>query len=177
MSRKALPDLRELTDPHIGHQLSRLLRREVGRIVRGYISRRKSTRYMPPWDNANGYLQREIYRLVRHFDQSGRSDAIHDLVQDLGRAPTSPTFQQNQFHWALLAMETRHEPLLKPAQRRLFANQLLYALRHGVPELYLIGFIYQIGSKPLTIHERVAGGRTALMVRKLCEADDAASAV
>lgn len=169
MPRAELPVLWHLEEPH-DFQLSRQrFNREAARIRNGYASRRLSTRYLPPWNTANGYLQREVYRLVRHFDRSGHGGTIRNLVRDLGKEPQNLAFEQNIFHWGLLALEGPQGSMLNPQKRRLFANQMLYAHRHDVPELYLIGFIYQLGSQPLNIHERVASGRTARMVLWLRE--------
>lgn len=142
----------------------RIFSQQASRIRDGYRRRLDRTNYMTPWDNPNGYLRREIYRLVRHFDSSDQGAAIQLIVRDAGREPRSPSYEQNMFHWGLLALEGPRGNLLTPQDRRKFANELLYANRHGVPELYLIGFLYQLGTQ-LDIHERVASPRVARIVR------------
>lgn len=148
-----------------------LFARDVERIRRGWERRRRHEQKVaagrkkpkPPWDNSTGYLRREIYRLVRLFDELEHGGAIQAIVRARG-APRSPTYDENKFHWGLLAFEPATAQALSPHQRRLFASQLLYAERHNVPEAYLIGFIYQTGLGTL-IFESVSGGATDPLYR------------
>src|SRR3712207_4205875 len=144
MPRRPLPNLSN--EAGLRHVSQQLFRFEARRVWSGYAARRRRSGGRPPWDTANGFLKREAYRLVRHFDHSGHGDAIQALVRDYGREPRSPTYEQNKFHWGLLAIQGNRTDLLKSPQRRLFATELLYAELHGVPELHLIGFIYQLGT-------------------------------
>jgi hypothetical protein len=134
------------------------------RIRSGYLRRRRQTTPLPPWDTANGFLKRETYRLVRHFDLNGHGDAIQALVRHYGREPRSPTYSQNKFHWGFLAIQGEQDAFLRSPQRRLFAAELLYAERHDVPELFLLGFIYQLGAQE-SIFERIERPGAARMVR------------
>lgn len=144
---------------------------EARRILKGWHRRRRievevkarRKKPSPPWDNSRGYLRREVYRLVRLFDELGHAEAIKAIVVQRG-VPRSPSYEENKFHWGFLALESHPSTVLNPHERRLFANQLLYADRHEVPEVHLIGFIYQLGSK-ISIFDRVANPRLALLAR------------
>lgn len=118
---------------------------------------------MPPWNNPAGYLQREVYRLTRALDDAELGSIIERTVIANGSVPRSPTYQENKFHWGLLAVEGA-APLLTPPRRRLFASQMLYADRHNIPEAHLIGFIYQLGSQ-LCIYDRIERPGLALLYR------------
>lgn len=136
------------------------------RILDGYqrrIRMRENRRTLPPWDTPSGYLQRETYRLVRLLDDHGLSSAITQTVALNGRVPRSPTYEDNKFHWGLLAIEGARN-FLTPQQRRLYAGQMLYAARHGVPEVHLIGFIYQLGSE-VSIFDRLNRPEVARLFR------------
>jgi hypothetical protein len=80
--------------------------------------------------------------------------------------PESPTFEANPFHWCLVALNDGQRVNLTRATRRRFGNELLYADKHDVPELYLVGFIYQLGAG-FDIHERVHSFPEARMVREI----------
>jgi hypothetical protein len=80
--------------------------------------------------------------------------------------PESPTFEANPFHWCLVALNDGQRVNLTRATRRRFGNELLYADKHDVPELFLLGFIHQLGSR-YDIHERVHSFTEARMVREI----------
>ncbi len=93
-------------------------------------------------------------------------DAIRDQVIASTWAPSSPAFDANPFHWCLVALNDGRHISLTRATRRRFANELLYADQHDVPELYLLGFIYQLGAR-FDIHERVQNFDRARVVSEI----------
>lgn len=98
-----------------------------------------------PDDTAQNFFRRGAYLLIRSYLTTGREAVIQKLVTDCGnQSPRRPTFQDNPFHWGLLAMYSDRSRLSKE-RRRLYAHQMLYAHRHDVPEHFLIGFIHQLG--------------------------------
>ena len=54
--------------------------------------------------------------------------------------------EENPFHFGLLALFA-DDSVVSKQDRSLFAMQMLYAYHHGIPPAFLIGFIYQAGSK------------------------------
>jgi hypothetical protein len=100
---------------------------------------------LSPTETASGYLKRSAYTLVRTYLMLELNQVIVRQVEKDGRVPRrGPTFDQNPFHWGFLSIFVDDSSISKD-ERRLFANQLLYAHRHDVPEHFLIGFIYQLG--------------------------------
>ncbi|RYD93806.1 MAG: hypothetical protein EOP50_10545 [Sphingobacteriales bacterium] len=144
----------------------RAFRQQALRIKRGHKRRlemQQRREYMPPWKTPAGYLQRETYRLTRLLDGSGRAWVIEAIVRERGKEPRAPTYLQNKFYWGLLAIEG-HSPLLSPQRRRLFAANLKFADMNLVPEVHLIGFVYQLGSEK-TIFQRLARRRLHKLFR------------
>ena len=158
-TRKAIASI-SCGDASATRHAGKVLRAQAKRIRLGWLERRSAKRDMPPWDNPNGFVRREAYRLVRHFLNAGCGDVINDMVGTMGKVPRSPTFELNPFHWGLLVIagdDPSAEFVTRP-DRRLFGAQLLHAHRHDVPEALLIGFISQLGGA-MTIHQRVAKQR------------------
>lgn len=119
-----------------------------------------------PWETANGTIKRLVYRLVREAREEGLLPTIQSYVRLNCWVPQSPNFDVNPFHWCLVALNDGDAVDLSRPTRRRFGNELLFADRNGVPELYLIGFIYQLGSK-FDIHERVESFQEARMIRTI----------
>ena len=65
-----------------------------------------------------------------------------------------PLYEENPFHWGLLALFGKSK-LLTRDERRLFAAEMLYAHRHDVPPEYLLGFVYQVGKQAENMYEKV----------------------
>jgi|JI7StandDraft_1071085.scaffolds.fasta_scaffold180740_2 hypothetical protein len=114
--------------------------------VRRGWNERLQTKGLPPDDTSLGFFKRSAYVVITTFMEAPNGEEIiQQGVVDCNRVPKKgPTYDENPFHWGLLAMFSEHS-IINKDQRRLFANQLLYAHRHYVPEHYLIGFIYQLG--------------------------------
>lgn len=123
---------------------SRLFTRAADQITCDWIKRSKSDG-LPPAETATGYLKRSAYTLIRAYLDAGCGRIIIDQVRREGRIPKrGPAFDVNPFHWGLLAIFA-DDSIVNKDERRLFANQFLYAYRHDVPEHFLIGFLYQLG--------------------------------
>lgn len=116
---------------------------------------------LAPTETATGYLKRSGYTLIRTYLDAARGGIIIDQVRKDGRVPKrGPTFEENPFHWGLLAIFA-DDSIISKDERRLFANQFLYAHRHNVPEHFLIGFLYQLG-KTQQVFDHVRSGRREL---------------
>ena len=120
----------------------------------------------PPWDTKWGFLKCQVYALTRRLMSEGEADVIEAAVRTHGKEPPGITFEQNPFHWTLIAIDAPDFALMGRAARRRLANELLVADRHNVPVIYLVGFLYQLGSS-IDIHERAGQGRRARMVTQL----------
>lgn len=144
---RSIDRLSALLDEQCGPGLAN--RRKLFEAAADYIyigmREREAVKKLPPTDTAQGFFKRGAYRLICHFLDAGRDDIIKQFVEGDGNVPPrGPSFADNPFHWGLLAM-SKDGKLITKDQRRLYASQMLYAHRHGVPEHFLIGFIYQLG--------------------------------
>ena len=124
---------------------------EFNALSRGLIDewqRRKGLRgQLTPAETANGYLKRESYRIIVHYVAQGRSRFFENVVRQDGRGLTARVkLEENPFHFGLLALFA-DDSVVSKQDRSLFSMQMLYAYRHGIPAEFLIGFIYQAGSK------------------------------
>ena len=121
-----------------------------------------------PWNDEYGYLKRATYRIVRHFNAAPVGKlAIQEIVRDWDRIPRKPTYDENPFHWGLLGLHPHESDWLSKQARGRFARELLLADRADVPELYLIGFIYQLGRQGGEVHEHVRKPGKLLMLRRI----------
>ena len=101
----------------------------------------------PPYDKPNGYLKREVYRLVCDCIADRKVRALQRKVATNDSSPRpSAHNEENPFYWGLLAVCGINDPRVSRNNRSKFANELLYAHKHKVPADLLVGFIYQIGS-------------------------------
>lgn len=147
MPRSQLPALSvEISDV----RATQIFAAQAARIRRGYRERRAEERgnyrsKVPPWNTPNGFLKREVYRLVRHFDLADSAQTIIDLVRRRDMEPADLTYQQNKFHWGFLAIAPGTGRFISRQDRSRFSSELMLADAEDVPELYLIGFLYQIG--------------------------------
>lgn len=109
--------------------------------------RRKLRGQLPPAETANGYLKRESYRAIVHYVAHGRAQFFEWVIRREGRGLTSRVkLDENPFHFGLLALFA-DDSVVTRQDRNLFSMQMLYAYHHGIPPEFLIGFIYQAGSK------------------------------
>jgi hypothetical protein len=127
------------------------------------MGRRHDADQLIPYERADSYLKREVYKFVCFFLEKRKEGILQDILQEARycRWPTSPTFRNNPFHWAFLALREPADDKLKPRHAHhvtrpmvsRYGRQLLYAWRHRVPPEYLIGFLYQSGS-PDVVYEK-----------------------
>ena len=121
---------------------------EISRtLIDEWERRRKLRGQLPPAETANGYLKRESYRTIVHYITHGRTEFFEWVIRRDGRGLTSRVrLDENPFHFGLLALFA-DDSVVTRQDRNLFAMQMLYAYHHGIPPAFLIGFIYQAGSK------------------------------
>jgi len=99
-----------------------------------------------PYDTPNGYLKREVYRLVRHCIATQTVETLQALVADDDCSPRPTAYnKQDPFYWGLMFVFGMDRRVCRKTRER-FANELLYAHKHNVPPELLVGFIYQIGN-------------------------------
>jgi len=112
----------------------------------------------PPYDTANGYLKREVYRLVRRCIAKQAVDLLQELVAKDDSSPKPTAYnEQDPFYWGFMFVCGMDKRVSRQARWR-FANELLYAHKHNVPPELLVGFIYQIG-KSDGLRERLRTGQ------------------
>lgn len=99
-----------------------------------------------PFDNRSGRLRRFVYAMVRRLRKQKRLGLIGEVVRALEHEPTKVTLRQNPFYWAFYALERDEGFDITDKDMSRYAAQLLYADRHDVDEVFLIGFIFQQGS-------------------------------
>lgn len=114
-------------------------------VIAEWVNREKQTG-LSPSEAANGFLKRESYRLICHYIEGGAARLFERVIRDNGKALSSVVrLADNPFHYGLSAMFARSD-LLSSADRSVYASQMVYAYRHGVPPNLLVGFLYQCGS-------------------------------
>ena len=114
------------------------------------------------FDSRYGMVKFLTYRLVVALEIRERATIIETYVKNLiaekrlrlGRAPS---FENNKFYWALLAVSPEGT-LIDRHTRRTIGNELLYAFWRAVPPAYLLGFLYQI-SDGETIFQKIKRNR------------------
>jgi hypothetical protein len=89
-------------------------------------------------------LQTATYEIVNLFRYRECLRTIEFDVQDKKRVPVRPSFSNNPYYWALLAIQISDNQLKSSRISELAAN-LMYAHAHNVPSYLLVGFIYQSG--------------------------------
>ena len=110
--------------------------------------RRRGQKGLRPFENANGYLKRAAYALIRRtIAEPGGAATIKSAIRRVTRLPDSPTYRQNPFYWGLLAIDPHLDAIRKRQYLSLYAQQLLYANRNAVGPEHLIGFLYQTASQ------------------------------
>lgn len=142
------PDMIELPD-NLGHGITafRQFDRACRQLIDEWEDRIAQKGTLSPYESANGFIKRESYRIITHYIMAGRASFFESVIRRDGRALTSRVkLRDNPFHFGLLAMFVDDE-VISRQDRSVFATQMLYAFHHGVPPTFLIGFIYQAGSK------------------------------
>lgn len=118
--------------------------------------RRRPLRGYAPFENANGYLKRMAYVLIKKtISKKGSLNIMRGIVKKYSKLYVSEFDRKNQFYIVLLAMDPHLEKLGDRRTLSLYARQLLFAHRNAVPAEYLIGFLYQSASQKRLL-ERLA---------------------
>ncbi len=121
------------------------------KILTGYRARQKEREAnpgkqpRPPFDQAEGFLKRECYALIRNCI-SGKKGAqiIKSIVRRNLIEPPYHRYADNPYFWGLIAIDAPDREL--GAQRiSRYAMQMLYAHQNYVLPIHLVGFLYQIG--------------------------------
>jgi len=109
-----------------------------------------------PYDKPNGYMKREVYRLVRSCLSRNAIDILQALVTEDDSLLRPTTYNdQDPFYWGFIFVCGMDKRISRQNRWR-FANELLYAHKHNVPPKLLVGFIYQIG-KSDGLRDRLLG--------------------
>lgn len=115
-----------------------------------------------PFDTADGFLKRQAYGLFyATFAEKKSAEMIKRIVNKYACSPESPTFGENRYHWALIAMFTidgvieekeenpdqKKKSKITAAKKKIWrwAKEMEYARRNHVKARDLIGFLYQSG--------------------------------
>ena len=103
-----------------------------------------------PFATAEGFFKRQSYGLFYKFvDGADDKKMIKRIVTKFAYTPESPTFAENPYHWALIAMFTVEgvggKEEITAAKKKIWrlGNEMLYAKRSSVKAEFLIGFLYQ----------------------------------
>lgn len=129
----------------------------VRQLLDEWKQRKQNPEPASPAESAAGYLKRECYRIIIHYVTKGAAPFFEQVVRRDGRALTSRVkLEQNPFHFGMLALFS-DDSVVSRQDRSTFAMQMLYAYRHSVHPKFLIGFIYQAGSKE-DIRRKLAEG-------------------
>jgi len=129
----------------------------VDEMIMEWMRRKGAKEAMPPAESPAGYLKRECYRIIIHYLSKDRARFFEQVVRRDGRGLTSRVkLEENPFHFGMLALFT-DDSVVSRQDRSTFAMQMLYAYHHAVPPKFLIGFIYQVGSKE-EIRRKLAEG-------------------
>jgi len=108
--------------------------------------KRKKVKGLSPYENANGFLKRECYRVICHFIERRAVRFFESVIRRDGNALSSVIkIADNPFHYGLTAMLV-DQSVMTRNDKSLFSGQMVYAYRHSIPPRLLVGFIYQSGS-------------------------------
>lgn len=134
----------------IHDEWERRLKAQAGHVVRDEPA--------SPYGTPNGYLKREVYRLVRRCIAKQAVKLLQELVakDDSSSRPTAYN-EQDPFYWGFMFVCGMDKRVSRQARWK-FANELLYAHKHNVPPELLVGFIYQIGRSD-KLRERLRNGQ------------------
>jgi hypothetical protein len=98
----------------------------------------------------NDWFKRHAYRLIRLVLKYGRAQIFEEIILSGDRHKSGvPAICDHPFKLGLFAI-IKNTTTLTPVVRRNYADQMLYAYRHGVPSKYLNAFIAKAGSAELT---------------------------
>ncbi len=124
------------------------LRQRLQMIREEWEARSQQAGGLSPYERPSGYLKREIYQLARNLTQSATSSGVMPLLDEVRGRPARGKGAVSLLH-GLMSMVVTDQQLQRTEKNR-YADELQYALRHKVPDEYLIGFLLQIGSSQKT---------------------------
>lgn len=111
-----------------------------------------------PYDRPNGYLKREVYRLVRRCIDKQAVNLLRELVAKDESSPRPTAYnEQDPFYWGFMFVCGMDKRVSRQDRWR-FSNELQYAHKHNVPPELLVGFVYQIGRSD-KLRERLRNGQ------------------
>lgn len=122
------------------------------KIVDGWLERQQKA--SGGGESPNSWFKREAYRMLRDYVDRGKADYFVQAAKKEGHGRISPAALANPFNIGLMAMFTAEEPLTR-GDRKVFADQMLYAYEHDVPAEFLVAFIGTAGS-PAQIARKLA---------------------
>lgn len=103
----------------------------------------------PPYDTADGFFKRQIYALCYEYENATDGKMIRNIVERYAYSPESPSFDENRYHWTLIAIFTIEgisgKKEVTAAKKKIWrlANEMLYARRNNIKAEHLVGFLYQ----------------------------------
>lgn len=104
-----------------------------------------------------GTFKRESYKLLRRvIAEQGQHKVIKNVVRSWGVEPARLDYAENRYHFGLLAIDPQSD-VLDRKRLSLWSRQMTYADLHGVPDRYLLGFLWQSGS-PSQISRKLKEG-------------------
>ncbi len=115
------------------------------RIWREFGRRIDNEAYKRPFERAVGYLQVEIYKLVKDISSSTQMHDLEDVCLSYMQRPPKTKFEDNAFIWVFAAIKRHGNFSLSDDTMNRYGIMLNYANKHGVPSELLIGFLHQAG--------------------------------
>lgn len=110
-----------------------------------------------PYYSPLGVFKRESYKLLRRvIAERGQHKVIKRVVRKWNIEPPRLHYAENQYHFGLLAIDPQLD-VLDRKRLSLWSRQMTYADLHGVPDYYLLGFLWQSGS-PSQISRKLKEG-------------------
>ena len=108
-------------------------------------------------ESSNDWLKRNAYRLIRLVIENGKAQIFEDIIEAGNRHKVGLyQIRDHPFKMGLFAMFSDPHVFSRTARQN-FADQMLYAHRHGVPSKYLNAFVAKAG-KPEVIREKLENG-------------------
>jgi hypothetical protein len=122
--------------------------------IRHEWERRRSARSqaMSAYDKPSGYLKREVYRLARDLIRFASMEGAMALLDNVRGRRARGRAADSLLHGLMGAVLTDEQ--LQRVEKSRYAEELQYALKHRVPEPYLVGFLLQIGSSSAARRDR-----------------------
>lgn len=122
-----------------------------------------------PQDKRFGILKTAAYTLVRERQYNRRVMLnLERHTEYLSESNHSTTFTENPYFWVLSALNSELKLGLSIQSISKFSKELRYAEIHHVEPEFLVGFIYQVGTKE-TIAQKLREGKTELWLKPLLD--------